>query len=240
MKIFKWSTIRLVLLAIALGGLVSFTSARNHERKVSRVSIVFPGEENLFVTPEMVNKLLIEKNTPAQPFAKDKVDLNKLEKALNSHEMIEKSEVFLSIDGVLKAVVKQKKPIARVFDDSISFYIDSKGKKMPLSTIYTARVPVVYGRLDSLGMAQVSQVLRVVDRDEFLKRNITGATISKTGNVRLSSRGYDYVIDFGKATNIERKFANYKAFYQKASADSTLVQYKMINLKFTRQVVCTK
>jgi cell division protein FtsQ len=42
--------------------------------------------------------------------------------------MIEKSDVFVSIDGVLKAVVKQKTPIARVFDNNSSFYIDYEVK----------------------------------------------------------------------------------------------------------------
>jgi cell division protein FtsQ len=35
--------------------------------------------------------------------------------------MIEKSDVFVSIDGVLKAVVKQKTPVAQVLDRSGSF-----------------------------------------------------------------------------------------------------------------------
>jgi cell division protein FtsQ len=42
--------------------------------------------------------------------------LNTLERRLNSNEMIEKSDVFVSI--VLKAVVKQKTPVARVLDRS--------------------------------------------------------------------------------------------------------------------------
>jgi hypothetical protein len=49
----------------------------------------------------------------------------------------------VSIDGVLKAVVKQKTPIARVFTDEGSFYIDYQGSTMPLSDEYTARVPIV-------------------------------------------------------------------------------------------------
>jgi cell division protein FtsQ len=48
-----------------------------------------------------VNKLLIENRDNASTIGKDKVALNTLER-LNSNEMIEKSDVFVSIDGVLK------------------------------------------------------------------------------------------------------------------------------------------
>jgi cell division protein FtsQ len=36
------------------------------------------------------------------------------------------------------------------------------------------------------------------------------------------------------------KFKNYKAFFQKAVLDSSLYNYKKIDLRFTQQVVCTK
>ncbi len=60
------------------------------------------------------------------------------------------------------------------------------------------------------------------------------------GSLIMQNRNYDYTIDFGKIINIDRKFKNYKAFFQKAVSDSTLNNYKKINLKFTQQVVCIK
>ena len=51
---------------------------------------------------------------------------------------------------------------------------------------------------------------------------------------------YNYKIDFGRTINIESKFKNYKAFFQKAVQDSSISKYSMINLRFTKQVVCTK
>jgi cell division protein FtsQ len=74
----------------------------------------------MYIRPETVNKLLIENKCMSHP--KVALDLNKLEQSVNKNEMIEKSEVFVSIDGVLKAVVKQKTPIARVFTDEGSFF----------------------------------------------------------------------------------------------------------------------
>jgi fructosamine-3-kinase len=55
----------------------------------------------------------------------------------------------VSVDGVLKAVVEQKTPVARVFANEGSFYIDYEGNKMPLSANYTARVPLVSGEINA-------------------------------------------------------------------------------------------
>ncbi|RZJ29790.1 MAG: cell division protein FtsQ [Flavobacterium sp.] len=239
-KIFSWTNIRLVGMIAVIIGLFAFTAKRNEERFLKKSVVFFTGDDNLFVTNEVVNKLLIENNSAARTIRKDKVDLNKLENRLNKHEMIEKSEVFVSIDGVLKAVVKQKTPIARVFDENGSFYIDYKGNAMPLSDNYSARVPIVTGSVNDANRTKIAEMFKLIHDDDFLKKNIIGATVSPTGNVVLENRNFNYLIDFGKTINMERKFSNYKAFFQKAVSDSTINKYKMINLKFTQQVVCTK
>jgi cell division protein FtsQ len=220
--------------------LFSFSSKRNLERKLAKSVVVFLGNDELFVTNETVNKLLIENNKSVQILQKDKVDLNKLEKSINKYNMIEKSEIFVTIDGVLKAVVKQKVPIARVFDEYGSFYFDYQGNKMPLSENFTARVLLVSGAINDKNIKDLNTIFRFIYDDAFLKKNIIGIEILPTGAIIMSNRNYNYKIDFGGCVNVDAKFKNYKAFFQKAEADSSLVKYKTINLRFTKQVVCTK
>ena len=189
---------------------------------------------------ETVNKLLIEKGQDLKTIGKDKVVLNKLEKMLNEHDMIQKSEVFVSIDGVLKAMVTQRTPIARVFNQEGSFYIDNKGNRMPLSEIQTARVPLVLGEINDKNEKEIYDLLWFIYNDDFLKKNITGIEILPSGSLRMTNRNYKYDIEFGKTIEVERKFDNYKAFFQKAVHDTLINKYKVINLKFTQQVVCSK
>lgn len=240
MKFFNWTNIRLILMITLVIFLYSFTSNRNNSRKLIKSTVVFVGNNEHFVNQEMVNKLLIENNDNAKSVCKEQLDLNKLEKELNAHEMIEKSDVFVSIDGVLKAVVKQKTPIARVFDGNNSFYIDYKGNKMPMSPNYTARVPLVMGEIDKKNSQKLSELLRIIYDDPFLKKNIIGVQIMPHGSLRMMNRMYNYQIDFGGTIRMKAKFNNYKAFFQKAIADNSLNKYKTINLRFAQQVVCTK
>lgn len=240
MKMINWPNIRLILIFALMMFLFSFSSMRNERRKLSRSEVVFVDDSSPFIKQESVNKLLIENKTDARSIPKVKVDLNQLEKSINANPMIEKSEVFVSIDGVLKAVVKQKTPIARVFDNEQSFYIDYQGNMMPLSEEFTARVPIISGDIQRVNKKDFGKLLRFIWRDQFLKKNIVGMQISQTGNLKMKNRNFDYEILFGRPINIERKFQNYKSFFQKAVSDSMLHRYKKINLTFTQQVVCSK
>ena len=240
MKLFNWANIRLVLMFTLVIFLFSFTSKRNEERKLTKSKVIFLNDSITFIKHEMVNKLLIENKRDASSIQKDKLDLNKLEKSINSNPMIEKSEVFVTIDGVLKAVVKQKTPIARVFNDEGSFYIDYQGNIMPLSDEFTARVPIISGEISKENKGNFDKLLRFVYKDDFLKKNIIGIQILPDGSLKMMNRNFDYEIEFGKIVNVKRKFSNYKAFFQKAVLDSSLQNYKKINLRFIQQVVCTK
>ena len=220
--------------------LYSFATHRNDSRKLIKSEVIFLEGDNLFVKNEMVNKLLIENKKDVKTIAKVEVDLNKLENSINKQEMIEKSEVFVSVDGVLKAVVKQKTPIARVIDEQASFYIDYEGNRMPLSDLNTARVLLVSGGINNKKRKDLADLFRIIYDDEFLKKNIIGVQILPNESLIMKNRNFDYEIEFGKAIHVKKKFKNYKAFFQKAVLDSTLYKYKKINLMFTQQVVCTK
>ena len=240
MKRFNWITIRLLLMLGLVIFLFSFTSNRNGNRKLTKSMVVFVGENEPFLKQETVNKLLIENKKDASAIRKDKLDLNKLEKVIDANQMVEKSDVFVTIDGVLKAVVKQKTPVARVFDGHRSFYIDYKGNTMPLSANFTARVPLVLGVINKKNSEALAELFRKIYDDAFLKKNIIAIQIMPNGSLKMLNRNFDFQIDFGGTINVDRKIRNYKAFFQKAIVDSSLYKYKKIDLRFTEQVVCTK
>lgn len=240
MKRFNWPTIRLLLMLALVIFLYSFTGKRNLNRKVTKAEVVFVGENQLFVKQQAVNKLLIENRQAPKTIAIDALDLNKLEKTIDSHPLIDKSEVSVSVDGVLKAVVKQKTPIARINGKGASFYIDYKGDKMPLSENYTARVLLVSGEINDKNKEDLAKLFRVIYDDVFLKKNIIGMQVMPNGSVLMLNRNYNFKIDFGQLINVEQKFKNYKAFFQKVVLDSSIAEYKKIDLRFAEQVVCTK
>lgn len=239
MKNINWNNIRLVVILCMVVFLYAFTSKRNNGRKLLKTDIELVGNEN-YITKDSVNNLLIQSYGAVASIHKVDLDLNSVEKRLNSNAMVEKAEVYITVDGKLKAIITQRRPVARIFEGSQSYYLDSKGQKMPLSDNETARVPLVTGNIEMADAKKMQQLLDYIYKDAFLNKNIIGLSVTPVGNMILKSRGDDYDIVFGKPINIERKFENYKAFLQDAAKDTLIKNYKTVNLKFTQQVVCTK
>jgi len=50
----------------------------------------------------------------------------------------------------------------------------------------------------------------------------------------------DFSVHLGSLNLLDKKINNLKAFYLKAIKDKTLDSYSVVNLKFDKQVICTK
>jgi len=109
-----------------------------------------------------------------------------------------------------------------------------------LSKNFTARVPLVSGEINKKNSKDLAELFRVIHNDDFLKKNIIGVQIMPNGSLKMLNRNYNFVINFGGAVRMNEKFNNYKAFFQKAVIDNSLDKYNTIDLRFVRQVVCTK
>jgi cell division protein FtsQ len=229
-----------LLLIGALAFLYSFSSAKNSAKKIKNIVIEFVEVENSFLTQQMVNKLLIQNNRKVTNQPKSILDLQGLEQRMLSNPYIESATVFYTIDGVLKTIVKQRTPVARINTDNSSYYVDKQGVKVPLSANYSARVILITGGVNKDNLKEITAFLNVILADDFLKKEIIGVHITQKEEFILSVRSGQYKIELGSLEKMDIKFKKLKAFYNKAFVDKTIDQYKTINLKYHNQVVCAK
>ena len=232
------NNIKIIIVLAVVSIFSAFSSSQNNAKPISEVEVSFIGDNNLFISKTKVDKLLIQNNDYIKCVSKDILDLKALENKLSSHDMIENSEVYISINGKLKIDIKQRNPYARVISDS-SFYIDNNGTKMPLSDNYSARVLLVHGLNDESKIDYVFKLIKTIRDDEFLNSNVTDILISKS-DISLRVRNCNFEVLVGDLNNLETKIKNFKAFYQKAYRDKILNNYKKVNLQFNNQIVCTK
>ncbi|MFS4484123.1 cell division protein FtsQ/DivIB [Hyunsoonleella sp. 2307UL5-6] len=219
--------------------LYAFATVKNNVRTTSKPNISFLGKNNLFISHETVSKLLIQNQEGVKNKAKETLDLNRLEIALNSNPMIKSAEVYVAVNGMLSAEVEQKTPIARVSTNA-SYYIDDAGNYMPLSSNYTARVPLVTGYVEKNNLQRVFKVAQMVERDDFLKHHVVEINQSANGALALRLRKCDFIVNLGGLEFLDKKINNLKAFYKKSLKEKTLNIYSKVNLQFDNQVVCTK
>lgn len=230
--------IKLTLVLVILGLLFGFTNQRNEARKLKSITVEFTDENSPFITLSAVNKLLIQNNDSVTSIAKETLVLKEMESRLLQHPMVRDAQVFVTVDGELRAEIEQRKPIGRVAG-SPNYYVDEDGDKMPLSKVYTARVPLITGTSKN-NFTELTPLLLKLRDDEFMSQSVVGIHQSSDGTVELKMRKMDYKVSFGKVKDIDKKFQNYKAFYKKAKKDKTLTAYNLVNLQFGNQVVAIK
>lgn len=235
----KLRHIKLPFLVMAVAGLFAFSNIKNTKREVSNLNVVFKGDQTMFLTTENVSKLLIQNQQGVVNKPKEIIDLNRLESALNTNQIIKNAQVYLSVDGVLTAEIEQKRPIARISTNT-SYYIDEQGTYMPLSSNYTARVPLVTGVVNKSNISDIAPLAKKVNDDEFLKSHVVEMIFHEDQTFDLRLRNNNLKVHIGTLNQLDKKMNNLKAFYQKAVKDSSLLTYKMVNLKFDNQVICTK
>lgn len=237
MKI-NWGLIKFVLITSLVVFVFNFSQQRNKARDISGIAIEFEDETRLFITKKTVNKLLIQNIDSVTSIDKDTLVLNKMESILLENPMIKNAEVYVTIDGILSVNITQRKPVARVKNEP-DFYLDEDGKTMPLSTEYSARVPIVSGILKNQ-YTEISELIKKITKDDFLKELVIGLDIVNEDEVVFRVRKNQFKVLIGPPVEIDHKFQKFKAFYKILKRDSLLENYSLINLKYNNQVVATK
>lgn len=239
MLLFSWNNIKMLILLVLVVFLFAFSSERNAARHVVDIDVQFSGDDNLFISHQAVSKLLIQNQQGVKSVPKETLDLMSIESALNSNPMIKTAQVYVTVNGILKADVEQKKPIARVRTNA-SYYIDEDGFYMPLSSNYSARVPLITGYVEKNNLKNLFTVASKIENDAFLKTNVIEIHQSISGIISLKLRQCKFIVQLGSVNFLDKKINNLKVFYKKQLKEKTLNTYSKVNLQFDNQVVCTK
>ena len=235
----NWNYIKFMTLLVVITGLYAFSNDRNAQKNIQGIDIEFVGDQNLYITQGIVNKLLIQKFGSLENLPKEKLALNTIEKTIEANKMVKDAQVYISVNGKLASKIVQRKPIGRVEADS-KFYLDEDGKRMPLSSSHSARVPIITGKITGESLEDAYKILNYINTDNFLRKNVIGIHVEAEGRYQLRFRTEQFTVNLGGVENLEEKFNKFKAFYTKANLDDTLENYDIVSLEFNNQVVCTK
>ncbi len=231
-------TIKLVFLLLFIAVVSAATSVRNNARLLTETPIVFENPDQPLISEKTVNKLLIQNKDSVKNIAKETLNLKALETRLLANPYIRNANVYVAVDGEVGVYIEQKTPLARV-QTSEDYYIDEQGKRMPISSNFSVRVPLVTGTVTKKTLPDVFALVKSITNDVFFKKQITGIVVSDK-KYMLLLREFNFVVDFGTTQQMKTKLNNFKAFYKKALKDSTINTYKRVNLQIASQVICTK
>ena len=169
------------------------------------------------------------------------IDTRKIEQYLKQHPQFEDVVCNFTTTGRLHMKVTPMIPELRVFDDSVSYYINKDGKKMMSKSSFFVDVPVVSGKFnDNFSAADILPVTRFIATDPVLGPLVGMVHAEDEDNILLIPRIHGHVINFGDTTRLEEKKRALVAVYRKVMPYKGWNEYDTISVKFRGQVVATR
>ncbi len=218
-------------------------------------------EANYFVEPDDIREEVYAILGRIEGNMISEISASTIENIVNEMVFVENAHAYRTIDGEIRVKAHPRKPLIRIVNNfNQSYYLDDKGKLMPLSNKFTARVPVVFGnikakyssilnlnsqKIDEVSnndkiLIEIYKIAKYINSDPFWNAFIDHLYITDTGEFELIPKNNIHTIEFGNLDNMEYKFDKMKIFYSNGLTRVGWRQYNKINVKYSNQIVCSK
>lgn len=216
---------------------------------------------NHFCKKEDIKKVLEKYKLKMVGAPLDSVNTFLAENIISRNPAIKTTAAYTTIDGKLRVLVEQRRPILRVINKHLQqYYVDENAQIIPLRSQYSAFTLLANGNIDEPFQVTTCRnifptkkdtillpnmiydmyyIAKYIDNNDFWRSQIEQIYVNSHLELILIPRVGSHVIIFGKGNDIDRKFKKLKALYR-AFNQIGWNQYKTINLKYTDQVVCIK
>ena len=239
----------LVLVGLILRAIDRKTDTNTGDLRIT----ILDNDTKRFIRKEEIQKTIIDTfqhNLSGIPIGS--MDVKRIEKVLQNNPFIETADVYIDATNHVNVKITQREPIVRIADmEGSNYYIDNKGRYMPTSRHFAARVPVASGFINNRDYNTPIEdvrnplnglfiLVKYIQNDALLNAQIEQIYIDKNGEFTLVPKVGNQKIIFGDINDIAAKFKRLKIFYREAIPYEGWTKYKTINVKYEGQVVCGK
>lgn len=228
--------------------LVAAMTKKKNER-IAGLDIHISGvQNNYFIDKKDVLNILQKSNGGKFDNASaSSLDLTVMENALSKQAWVKSAEMFFDNNNMLQVKIVEREPIARIFTISgASFYIDSSLTRLPLSSKFSARLPVftsfptdvkVLTKSNSALLSEVKIISEFINAHPFWMAQIDQVDITPALTFEITPKLGNQIIRFGDADNCEQKFNKLLAFYKQVQTKLGWNKYSVIDVQFKNQVI---
>lgn len=231
-----FNLIRFTLAVLLLIVMIYFAVINTGDKycKLSDISIEL--DENKFVTKEVIIEYLRENTLHPDSILLEDVSFRDIENVLTQHPFIKSAEVYSDMNANVFISVTQRNPIVRIQEDKKGYYLDEDGLEIPLSNVYTSRMLLVTGEVNSVNNKDLFNLTNFIYNNDFWKKQIVQINIENSKLLMLTKLGEQ--LEFGEIKNVKEKFENLMLYYEKGNSQN--IDYKTLNLEYNNQIVCIK
>lgn len=243
---------------------LGFTEKQRTEVRCNQILVrILDSNDNHFLKATDILNYLSEHNFKVKDEFISTLPLNELETELSKVPHIYNVQVYTTIDGKLFIDVVQRTPMLRVLNYNYeSYYVDDEGVLFPISDNYTARVLVASGNLNEPYALYCGKKASEAEKQEQIKREtllddlyylshyiyndslwsamFEQIYVNENKEFELVPKVGDIIIELGDTSELHDKFIKLRAFYEQIVPKINLEDFSRVNLKYKKQIVCTK
>lgn len=256
-KALKAAIVTGAFILVGLAGWLIWKSNRDSQmQKTCEGLKVKYTDQYTFVTPTDIEEYL--KNDYGAYIGQrlDSVDLEKVERILDSKSAVLKAEAYTTPDGYLNVKISQRSPVVRFQKGDVGFYADERGFLFPLQDNFTSRVPVIDGNVplsfesgykgepgtdrEKEWLAQAIDLANYIKASKIWSGNISQMTVNEEGDIVMVPRNGEERFIFGTPDDAQSKFDKIGKYYTAIIPAKGEGVYKTVNVKYKGQIVCRK
>jgi len=231
----------LALLAYLIFAIVQFSAIPGEQKCREVVIQVMDSTDRVFVNTPEVRQLMKLNNLELIGQRLDQIRFRRIEFVVSVMRMVRRVECFATNSGKVIIRIWQYSPVLRVMLEQGNYYVDATGLRLEVSFNSAANVLVASGSIrDSVHIRRLYRMALLLRKDPFWDAQIVQIFVKPNGEWILVPRVGDYEIEFGLPNDVEDKLTRLKLFYEKALPKAGWEKYSSINVKYRKQIICTK
>lgn len=237
----------IVLIGVCITAVMSATKLYNN-RTLKEVDIQIQNSEYGFVTINEVKNLLLKDGEIRTNETKvSKLNVKQMEGVVAANLWVDDAQVYIDNNQKLHALVTQRVPVVRIFEQTgNSYYLDKGLDKMPLSSKYNyyttvvTNVPELKGDTASNVLkARLMKLVSFIRQDTFWNAQVSQVIVRDDLGFEIVPVLGEQQVIIGDTTDMKRKFDNLFAFYTKVLNEVGWEKYEVLDLSYKGQLVAS-
>ena len=217
-----------------------------------------------FVSAEMVRRWLNNHSITVIGQPMKSINTLAIQQSLLSHTYVSSAAVYKTISGDVCVELSQRRPMLRFMTNSgRSSYLTNDGWLVPTQLQYSVDVPIVTGdlKLPSDGecvlprdkkniekksnknyefLHKLINFVGFLESDSDLRKMFVQINVTADNELELIPRVGNHVVLLGTIDGYRAKLDKLSRFYTDGLAFDGWNRYKVINLKYKNQVICSR
>ena len=255
--------LNIVLKSVLAAGIVFlfiFANQKQNEAICPEFVIEMKDEGTPLVSRYYIRQLVTEYEIKVKGQPLGEIDLEEIHNVIAGSPFVKSVNLTIDVNGKVKASVQQRNPIARVIDKTgAQYYLDSDGKRVPISHEFAARVVIANGKIEPISenaekpmndplakpysllpgdVQKVFLITQQLNKEPFLNAMVEQIYFNPKGEIELIPKIGEQSILLGDTTDLQEKLEKLKIFYTMCNRTEQWAAYRLINLKYRGQVIC--